>query len=346
MSLRMRAWRALPVVAMAAAGVALAACGHEPPKPPAVPAKAPRTVHVGVVESSTGGARSLPATVFARQSATLAARISAAVIELPKREGEAVARGAVLVRLDDAALRAGVAAAEANAKAARTDLARIPGLAGRGAATPRELDEATARAAAAEAQLSAARDNLAYAVLRAPFAGALAARRVEVGDVVSPGQPLVVLEGQGGLEVRATASAEEVAGLKPGSEIPAQVDGQAKPLPARVTALSPAGDPATHRFELRADLPGADGLRSGLFARLEVPGASGAVLTVPAAAVFARGGLTGVLVVDTGVARLRWIAVGERSGDRIEARAGLARGEKVVLEPQGLDDGDPIEEAR
>jgi len=346
MSIRIDLRRAIPVAAIAALAFALAACGHEPPKPPAAPVKAARPVHVATVESAAKGERSLPATVFAKQSATLAARIPAAILELPKREGETVQRGAVLVRLDDTALRSGVAAAEAGVKAAEADFQRAKGLAARGAATARELDEATARAAAAQAQLSAARDNLAYAVLRAPFSGALAARRVEVGDVVSPGQPLVVLEGAGGLEVRATASADELAGLKPGSEIPALVDGQAKALPARVTALSPAGDPATHRFELRAELPAADGLRSGLFARLQVPGTTGTVLTVPASAVFARGGLFGVFVVDNGVARLRWIAVGATSGDRTEARAGLVAGEKVALDPQGLEDGDPVEEAR
>lgn len=344
MSIRIDLRRAIPAVSIAA--LALAACGHEPPKPPVAPAKTARPVHVAAVASAAQGERSLPATVFARQSATLAARIPAAVVELPKREGESVERGAVLVRLDAAALRAGVAAAEAGVQAAQADFQRAKGLAARGAATARELDEATARAAAAQAQLSAARDSLAYAVLRAPFAGALAARRVEVGDVVAPGQPLVVLEGAGGLEVRATASADELGGLKPGSVIPVLVDGQVKALPARVSALSPAGDPATHRFELRADLPAAEGLRSGLFARLQVPGAAGAVLSVPASAVFARGGLTGVFVVDNGVARLRWIAVGATTGDRIEARAGVAAGEKVALDPQGLEDGDPVEEAR
>jgi HlyD family secretion protein len=65
-------------------------------------------------------------------------------------------------------------------------------------------------------------------------------------------------------------------------------------------------------------------------------------LTVPAAAVFPRGGLSGVFVADSNTARLRWIAVGERSGDRIEARAGLAPGERVVLDPADLADGDPI----
>ena len=339
--------RLAPVLVL---GLVVPACRHEEEKTPApqAAARAPRAVQTAAVEKVGGGTVSVPATVAARQSATLAARIPAAIRELPRREGEAVAAGAVVVRLDDSALRAGLAAAEANVRAAEADLARMQSLAKSGAATPRELEEASARAAAAQAGLSAVRENLTYSVLRSPFPGVIAARHVQVGDVVSPGQPLVEIEGAGGLELRATLSAEESGGLKPGATIPVRVDGLAAPLTARVSALSPAGDPATHRFELRADLPRAEGLRSGLFARLELatPTRAEETLAVPAAAVFRRGGLTGVFVVvpEGGgkVARLRWIAPGAPLGDRIEVRAGLTAGEQVVLSPADLNDGEGV----
>jgi hypothetical protein len=113
--------------------------------------------------------------------------------------------------------------------------------------------------------------------------------------------------------------------------------------------VTPAGDPGTHRFELVADLDTLEGLRSGLYARLLLPAATGetdAGLTIPAGAAFARGGLVGVFVVDDGVARLRWIAAGRRDGERLLVRAGLEAGERVVLEPTGLADGDAIAEQR
>ncbi len=331
--------------------IALAACGggHEEhaAKAPAAQARAPRQVRIAAVERSGAGTLTVPSTVAARQSATLASRIPAAVRELPRREGESVAAGAVVARLDDSALRAGLAAAEASLQAAEIDLARMRGLAEKGAATPREVEAATVRAAGARAEVSSVRENLSYAVLRSPFAGVVAARRVEVGDVVSPGQPLIEIEGAGGLELRATVSAAESRGLRPGAEVEARIDGLDEPLRARVTALSPAGDPATHRFELRADLPAAAGLRSGLFARLVLPApveGGAASFSVPAAAVFQRGGLTGVFVADEGgkVARLRWIATGAPAGDRVEVRAGVEPGERVVLNPGDLADGDPL----
>jgi hypothetical protein len=116
---------------------------------------------------------------------------------------------------------------------------------------------------------------------------------------------------------------------------------------ATVTAIAPSGDPTTHRFEVKADLPAAPGLRAGLFARLLVPGLAGdARLTVPAAALLERGGLRGLFVVSEGRARLRWVAVGSRDGDTVEVRAGVEPGEHVVLDPAGLADGAPVREQR
>jgi RND family efflux transporter MFP subunit len=328
-------------------GLGLAACGRAKVPPasaiPAGPAKPVATAEV--VRSNEGGEIAVPGVVQARQRAALAARLPAAVIALPYDDGQRVAAGAIVVRLDDAAARAAMAAAEASVRAAQSDLDRTRSLIQKDAATPRELEQMTAAASGARAQLTAARDNVAYAVLRAPFAGRVAARRVHVGDIVSPGVPLVEIEGEGGLELRATVEPEIAATLRAGAMVKAQVDGQSAPLAATVTAVAPSGDATTHRFELKADLPRASGLRAGLFARLLVPGVTAQPrLTVPADALFERGGLTGVYVVHDARARLRWVAAGARDGSRVEIRAGVEKGERVVLAPRGLADGDAVRE--
>jgi RND family efflux transporter MFP subunit len=300
---------------------------------------------VEVVRTESGAEATVPAVVRARRRAALASRIPASVVELPLREGERAEAGAVLVRLDDAALRSAVAAAEAADQAAAADLARMEALLGKGAATPREREEATARAAAARAALLGARDNLAYAVLRAPFGGTVASRPVNVGDVVSPGTTLIEVEGEGGLEIQAAVEADLAAMARPGLRAKALVDGQAAPLLATVRSVSPAGDPGTHRFEVRADLPPAPGLRSGLFARLVLPSPTTSPrLLVPAAAVFERGGLRGVFVIKEGRARLRWVAAGATAAGQTEIRAGVDAGERVATDPAGLEDGAPVRE--
>lgn len=338
----------LSVTSVALLSFALAACGHEKPRASASVAAGPaKSVTTVEVRRAGEGEVTVAASVQARQRAALSARVPASVVELPHREGERVEAGAVVVRLDDGALRSAVAAAEAAVKAAEADQARIDALLQKGAATSREADEAATRAASARAALQAARDGLAYAVLRAPFAGVVASRPVNVGDVVSPGRTLIEIEGQGGYEIVATLESDLAAATRVGAAIKVAVDGQTAPLKGTVRALSPAGDPSTHRFEVRADLAPTAGLRSGLFARLLLPNpASEPKLTVPKNAVFERGGLSGVFVVGDGKARLRWIAVGASQGDDTEVRAGLQAGERVVLNPQDLTDGAPVQEIR
>jgi membrane fusion protein (multidrug efflux system) len=333
------------ILTLTFAAAALAACGRpEAKKVDEAPAGPARDVETAaVVRAGGAGEVAVPGAVQARKRATLSARMPASVVELPYEEGQWVKAGDVVVRLDDAALRAAVAAAEAGLKATQADLERTKALLEKGAATPREMEQMTAAASGAQAQVTAAKDGLSYAALRAPFDGRIASRRVNLGDVANPGMPLIEIEGQGGLELKATVEAELAATLRPGAKLRAQVDGQAAPLDARVTAIAPAGDPTTHRFELKADLPAASGLRAGLFARLLVPGiAAEPKLFAPAAAVFERGGLTGVFVATDGRARLRWIAAGARDGDLVEVRAGLEAGERVVLAPAGLADGAPV----
>jgi RND family efflux transporter MFP subunit len=335
-------------VTLTVLALGLGACGHETRQATEAPAGPARDVTTAaVVRSGGAGEVAVPGTVQARKRATLSARMPASVTELPFQEGQWVPAGAVVVRLDDAALRAALSAAEAGVKAAQADLDRTKTLLGKGAATPRELEQMTAAASAAEAQLTAAKDQLSYSALRAPFAGRVASRRVNLGDVTNPGMPLIEIEGEGGLELKAAVESSLAATLRPGTKLKAQVDGQPAPLPATVTAIAPSGDPTTHRFELKADLPTAQGLRAGLFARLLVPGVRAeARLHAPATALFQRGGLTGAFVVIDGKARLRWIAPGALDGDSVEIRSGLEAGERVVLDPRDLVDGAPVRVAQ
>jgi hypothetical protein len=170
---------------------------------------------------------------------------------------------------------------------------------------------------------------------------------VSGGYVVSPGTTLIDIEGVGGFELHATLEADLATSLRPGFKAKALVDGHDTPLVAVVRSIAPAGDPTTHRFEVRADLPSAAGVRSGLFARLVLPAAGAEPrLLVPSKAVLARGGLFGVFVVAEGKAHLRWVAAGTTSEGQTEVRAGLEAGERVALDPSGLHDGAPVTEER
>jgi membrane fusion protein, multidrug efflux system len=297
-----------------------------------------------VAPDAPGSGRWLAASVQAARRATISTRLSAAVREVHVEEGQRVAAGQRLVALGDADLRGQLAAAEAGLATASAHERRIRTLAAERAATPSELEAATAQRAQAEAAVSAVRANLEYTEIRAPYAGTIQARRVDPGDLVGPGQPLVTIEGSA-LELIASLSEEEVRGVAPGQRLrfrSGDVEGT-----AQVTALTPGGDPLSHRRGLRAAVVSAvPGLRSGAFARIEVPGGGGrSGVWLPQSAFVERGDLTGVFVAAGRRAELRWVSVGEAVGDRVPVRAGLRDGEQVIDAPGALRDGQDIEVA-
>ncbi len=305
---------------------------------------APVQVRLAKGTAAVGGGAWVAATVAAEQRATVSTRLSAQVRTIPIEEGMRVRQGQVLLTLSDDDVRAQLAAAETALSNAAAYERRIAELAQQRAATTVELEAAQAQRAQAAAGVAAAKASVGYTQIRAPFDGTVQARRVNRGDLVGPGQPLVDLEGAG-LELQATLSEEEAAGLHIGQRLRFQT--RTARGEARITALTDGGDAVTHRRMLRARVVDPAGLRSGDFARIEVPGADPASHPgprwVPRSAVVQRGDLTGVFVADGRVARLRWISAGEESGDQIAVRAGLGSDERVIDAPGALRDGQPVE---
>jgi membrane fusion protein (multidrug efflux system) len=336
----MKTRRFLLLFAMTAAAPALGA-----PEPSAAAPVRVRTVRPG----APGGLALVPANVVAARRATLSTRVAASVRDVHVREGQRVAAGQLLVSLSDGDVRGGLAAAESALAAAAAHERRIVELAAQRAATPSELEGARAQRAQAEAAVASARATLSYTELRAPFPATVQARRIDPGDLVGPGQPLLELEGDA-LELVATLSEAEARGLALGA--PLRFQAGAARGDAVVTALTPGGDALSHRRSLRARVRSVDGeLRSGTFARLEVPAAPGAsaapgALWIPRSALVERGDLTGVFVASAGKAELRWISLGEPAGDVVAVRAGLRSDEVVVDAPGALRDGQAVEVQR
>ncbi len=332
--------KSLVVIALALLAPALVVASPEPAGP-----AAPRRVRPAAADAPPGK-HLVPASVVAARRATIATRIAAHVAAVHVEEGQHVNEGAILVSLADPDLRGALAAAEAGREAAAAHERRIRALIAERAATPAELDMAISQRAQADAALAAAKANLAYAHIRAPFAGTIQARRVSAGDMVGPGQPLLELEGSA-LELQASLTEAEAAGLALGGKLPFTA-GEARGV-AEITALTPGGDPVSHRRSVRARVREVKGeLRTGAFARLEVLGdALPGGAWVPRSALVERGDLTGVFVVaSSGRAELRWVALGEAVGGGYVIRAGVRPDETVIDAPGALRDGEPVEVQR
>jgi RND family efflux transporter MFP subunit len=260
-----------------------------------------------------------------------------------------VAAGTLLVSLADEDIQSGLKAAEAALASADAQHRRVENLMKTGASMAAEQDMARTQLAQAKAALAQVQASIAYTQIRSPFAGVVQARRVNDGDFVGPGTPLVEIEGQGAFELLGSISEEEAMNLKMGMRLPFETEGRAGE--ALITGLSSGGDPITHRGTIRARVVRSDGaMRSGTFARIKLPGAvpvkAEAAPSVPLSALVVRGELNGVFVAREGRAELRWLSLGERQGDRVLVRAGLAKGEAVIDTPGGLRDGQPVEVMR
>jgi RND family efflux transporter MFP subunit len=283
----------------------------------------------------------IAASVQSTRSANISTRMAAQVRRVHAQEGQRVEAGALLLSLSDDDLQGGLKAAETGLSTAEAYLRRVQNLQALKASTPAELEQATAQTAQAQAGVSALKAQIAYTQIRAPFAGVVQARRVNEGDFVGPGMPLMEFVSEGSLELVASISEDEAKALKSGQKLRFECEG--KEGTATITALSPGGDPISHRGTLRAAVTGPKGLRTGAFARFEAPGLKLQGLTVPRSALVQRGELTGVFVATNGKAELRWLSLGEASGDRLPVKSGLKSGESVIDAPGDLKDGQPLE---
>ena len=343
----------LRITLLSALGISLAAgaCGTTPrTSNQATAGETGAPIEITAVDvraTSESGGLEIPAAIESSRRAILNSRLTASIVELSAREGDGVNAGAVLVRLEDVALKAALSAAEASDQAATRDLKRAEALLAKGAGTRNEVENAATAAERSRSAVVAAREGLSHASIRAPFPGRIVRKLASVGDIVNPGQPLLEIEGTGGLEVTASIEGAVHDRLRTGQKIQVRLDGVAAPFPATIHDLASSADPSTHRFTLRADIAPAPGVRAGLFARILVssPGGEPRVL-VPSGAILRRGGLTGVYVIRDGRAWLRWIAPGDAFGDSVEVRAGLDAKERVALEPSRLHDGAAVREAR
>jgi RND family efflux transporter MFP subunit len=330
-------WKA--VFAVAALMLGTSACGHKEARPEA--RELPKVAVSLVAGAQADGGTWVAATLQSTRAATLSTRMAAQVKRVPVQEGQRVASGMLLMALGDEDLQAQLKAAETGLATVQAHHRRIQALFEQKAATASELEQTQAQLAQAQAGVSSIKANLAYTQIRAPFAGVIQARKVNEGDFVGPGMPLLELVGEGEQELVATLSDSEGRGLKPGLKV--RFESEGTPGEAQITALSPGGDAFSHRGTLRARVLSPKGLRQGSFARILLAGVPSEGLTVARSALVMRGELTGVFVAKEDHAELRWITVGDGADGSLPVRSGLRAEDRVIDRPGSLQDGQPIE---
>ncbi len=259
----------------------------------------------------------------------------------------------------------GVASAKANLELAEATFRRMQDLFEKKSVSNQEIDEAAARRKAAlaafemavarrrqldakirqaEQALEGARLMRSYAEIPAPFDGWVTAKRVNPGDLATPGTPLLTLEREGAWRLEASVAESQISQIRPGHKVRVVLEALGQVIESRVTEIVPAVDPVARSYTVKMDLPVVAGLRSGMFGRARFPLGTRKVLAVPEGAIQERGQLQFVYVAEAGLARTRMITTGDADGDLREVLSGLNPGERVVYPvPRGLTDGARVE---
>ena len=322
----------------AAAALAFGGCSDEPAAPVEVPVRPAKLVEVSAQDNRI--TVSLPAVFEASASAEIAFQSAGRVESISVREGDAIAANAEIARLDQREARNDVATAQARYESARSEFERADRIVADGAISVEAYEQRRTDLEVARTTLQAARERLDDSVLRAPFAGIIAALHIEAFQNVQPQESVVTLQSDGAAEAIAQAPATLIANSERLEASDTVVLLDAAPgieVPGTLHSLSARADPTGQTFEARIAFDPPQGV-------VVLPGMTGAVrsilrvigaekrITVPIGAVFSEAGTQYVWVVSTDsmtVARRR-ITVGEGVGEMLPVLEGLEEGETIV----------------
>ncbi|MGC1872641.1 MAG: efflux RND transporter periplasmic adaptor subunit [Acidobacteriaceae bacterium] len=306
-------------------------------------------------------------TVHAKETAMISAQMPGTIRQVLVQAGDRVRAGQLLIALDDSAMRSELnrakaaqmavekqqMAAQAGATLASATLERYQELKSEKSVSPQEFDEVQQRSEAALLQLQAlqaqtsearaavagARTQLGYMQLRAPFSGIVTARTADPGTLATPGTPLLQIDRDGPLQLYTSVDESLIDSVRMGMKVPVSIEGMgAADATATVAQIVPAADPSSRSFLVKLDLPASKQLRAGMYATANFSGAARSVILTPQSAVVMRGSLPCVYALDAeGVAQLRYVTLGNRHGDDVEALSGVAAGETLVNHPGDRD---------
>ncbi|MDX9875174.1 MAG: efflux RND transporter periplasmic adaptor subunit [Spongiibacteraceae bacterium] len=281
-------------------------------------------------------------TLMPVNGANLATEVPGIVDAIHFDNGATVEAGAVVVTLDTAADRAELESLKAAARLAEIELQRVRQLAATRSTSQADVDRRQSELDQARANVAAQEARIEQKTLRAPFAGVLGIRQVNLGQFVAAGDTIIGLQSLDPLFLNFTLPETYIAAVTTGDTVIARVDAlDERTFSGIVTAIEPSVDARTRNFTVQATLrnPGQL-LRPGMFASAELKlGEPRPLVVIPQSAVGYRPYGTTVFVLtpaesaeQPGLHQVeqRFVTLGNAYGDLIEVREGLADGELVA----------------
>jgi len=278
----------------------------------------------------------------------LKSEIAGRVLRVEFREGAAVRKGQVLVRLDDAETKALRDRAAARARLASASLARVREQLRVEAASAQQVEAASADSAVAAAELVLADVALERTRVKAPFDGVAGLCDVSTGQWIQPGQILTEVVSRRTVRLDWSVPERLASVVAAGQPLSWKDPASGRSGKAVVDALDPSLDETTRSRRLRASCrTGCDALLPGAAVELLLPGDTAPALSVPSQALSGSAAGLALFVFRGGKATLAPVAAGRRSVDRIEILSGLAVGDTVLFPGASPPKpGAPVEIAR
>jgi len=304
----------------------------------------PETVTTAVVRAeSWESLLTAVGSLEAVQGVTVAAELPGKVVQVAFDSGAKAEKGELLVRQNTTSERAQLAGAEASVELARLTYNRTADLYKKKTVSKSELDTARANLRQVVAEVDSIRTVIAKKTIRAPFAGRLGIRQVDLGQILSEGDGIVSLQALGPVLVNFLLPQRQVAQITTGTIVRVTADTHPNTvIEGVITAINPEVDAATRNIRVQATVPNPDEmLRPGMYVNVVVVlSVREDVLTIPVTAVLYAPYSDSAFVVesskngekgDTGkVLRQQFVRLGEKRGDYITVLSGLEENEIVV----------------
>jgi membrane fusion protein (multidrug efflux system) len=285
--------------------------------------------------------------LVAEAEADVVTKTSGVVLEIMVEEGDKVAAGQVLARLDSDRQRLNMKQSEANLRKLENDFKRQQEMIERKLISQDVYDRSRYDLDTQRAAYDIAKLELSYTEIRAPIGGVVSKRNVKVGNLIQLNQPLFKIDDFDPLEAMIDVPEREMRLIKAGQPVQMLVDALPDAVFAgNVARVSPVVDATTGTFRVVAQFKDDSGrLRSGMFGRVRVIYDQRAdVLVVPRAALVGDDKDAAVFVVENDVAKRRKVQLGYADGGKVEITEGLADGDKVVtLGQAALRDGAKVQ---
>jgi membrane fusion protein, multidrug efflux system len=280
--------------------------------------------------------------VSAVQGVTVSADLPGIVERIAFESGQSVAAGALLVKLDTRQEEAQLTAAEAQIELSKLNRDRANGLVAQGLQAQADLDRLIAEYKQADALAGQIRATIQRKTIRAPFAGVLGIRQVNLGQYLDAGAPVVPLQAIRPVYANFAVPQLEAASLKVGLPVHVTAEGTSGvAADGKISALDSVINEATRNVQVQATFGNADGkLRPGMYIKANIGvGAGSAAVTVPTSAIQYAPYGDSVYVVEqvTGPkgdkylgVRQQFVKLGSSRGDQVAVLDGLKNGETVV----------------